>query len=176
QRRASRPHGKPWCWAWRASACALGRLDEAVEPMRETIRRNISADRWKHAAINASNLSELLLNLGRLEDQAAKGEAGAVATGAQSVNYADQSRDAFWRMGTRTTHADALLQAGVWGEAAARFAEAEVMQREMQPKLPLLYSVQGYQWCDLKLDQGRTREVAARADYGLSLAQSNRKD
>src|SRR5205823_12877594 len=54
--------------------------------------------------------------------------------------------------------------------------EAEVMQREMQPKLPLLYSVQGYQWCDLKLDQGRTREVAARADYGLSLAQSNRKD
>ena len=53
---------------------------------------------------------------------------------------------------------DALLQAGAWGEAARRFAEAEAMQRESQPDLPLLYSLQGYQWCaDLKLAQARFR-------------------
>ena len=102
------------------------------------------------------------MTLGRLEDDAAKGEAGAVATGAQSVDYADRSGDAFRRMGARTTHADALLQAGAWGEAARRFAEAEAMQRERQPSLPLLYSLQGYHRCDLKLAQGRADEVAAR--------------
>ncbi len=68
-------------------------------------------------------------------------------------------------MGWRTTHGDALLQAGQWADAADRFGEAEAMQRDRQPDLPLLYSVQGYRWCDLKLAQGRAGEVAARADY-----------
>ena len=120
--------------------------------------------------MDASNLSELLVTLGRLEDDAAKGEAGAVATGAQSVDYADRSGDAFQRMSKRTTHADALLQAGAWAEAARRFAEAEAMQRERQPDLPLLYSLRGYRWCDLKLAQGRAGEVAVRANSALAMS------
>lgn len=52
---------------------------------------------------------------------------------------------------TRTTHADALHQAGRRAEAEARFREAEKIQAERQPAYPLLYSVPGYRYRDLLL-------------------------
>jgi hypothetical protein len=69
----------------------------------------------------------------------------------QSVAYADRSGDAFRRMVGRTTHADALHQAGRRAEAGARFREAEAMQAEDQSKYPLLYSVRGFNYCDFLL-------------------------
>ena len=67
------------------------------------------------------------------------------------MTYADRSGDASQRMINRTTHADALHQAGRRAEAEARFREAEEMQAENQPAYSLLYSVQGFQYCDLLL-------------------------
>ena len=93
--------------------------------------------------IAASNLSELELTLGEV--------AGAVGDAEQSVTYADRSGDAFQRMSNRTTHADALHQAGRRAEAEARFREAEQMQAESQPDYPLLYSLPGFRYCDLLL-------------------------
>ncbi len=76
--------------------------------------------------MSAGNLSELELTLGEV--------AGAVGDAEQSVTYADRSGDAFQRMSTRTTHADALHQAGRRAEAETRFREAEQMQaREVSP-------------------------------------------
>ena len=98
---------------------------------------------WRNAAIIASNLSELEVTLGRLTD--------AVADAHQSIAHADQSGDASWRMIFRTTAADALHQSGQRAEAGALFAEAERMQHEMQPEFDLLYSVQGFQYCDWRL-------------------------
>ena len=69
----------------------------------------------------------------------------------RSVTYADRSGDAGMRMIMRTTHADALHQAGRRAEAEARFREAEQMQAERQPAYPLLYSLRGFQYCDLLL-------------------------
>jgi hypothetical protein len=54
-------------------------------------------------------------------------------------------------MAWRTTHADALHQAGRRGDAEARFREAEDMQAEWQPEYPLLYSLWGFRYCDLLL-------------------------
>ncbi|MCB1826631.1 hypothetical protein [Accumulibacter sp.] len=122
---------------------ALSRLTEALEPMRATMKINIAKQKWKNAAVCASNLSELELTLGEV--------AGAVADGAQSVTHADRSGDEFQRMSKRTTHADALHQAGRWAEAAALFREAERMQAERQPDYPLLYSLWGFRYCDLLL-------------------------
>ena len=51
------------------------------------------------------------------------------------------------------THADALHQAGRRAEAEARFREAEQMQAERQPDYPLLYSLQGFRYCDLLLTE-----------------------
>ncbi len=133
---------------------ALGRLTEALEPMRTAVemakhasetapdehtRRHQSSE----AARRASNLSELELTLGEV--------AGAVGDAEQSVTYADRSGEAFLKLMTRTTHADALHQAGRRAEADTRFRQAEQMQKEDQPDYPLLYSLQGFQYCDLLL-------------------------
>ena len=57
----------------------------------------------------------------------------------------------FQRMCRRTTLADALCQVGRHADALARFQEAEGMQAERQSQYPLLYSLRGFQYCDLLL-------------------------
>ncbi len=139
---------------------ALGRLTEAVEPMRVATNRVEAAKNWKQAAIGASNLSELEVTLGRLGE--------AVADGRRAIEFADRSGDAFWKLACRTTAADALHQAGERAEAGALFAEAERMQAEMQPQFPLLYSLQGFQYADLLL------APAERAAWGESMKDEGR--
>ncbi|MDV6347051.1 TIR domain-containing protein [Nitrosomonas sp. Is35] len=122
---------------------ALGRLTEAIEPMRTGLKGCVKLKQWKQAAQAANNLSQLELTLGEV--------AGAVRNAEQSVTYADRSGEAFERMSVRTTHADALHQAGCRAEAETRFHKAEQMQQERQPNYPLLYSLSGFRYCDLLL-------------------------
>lgn len=119
---------------------ALGRLTEALQPMRAGLEMAVRLKDWKNAAIYASNLSELELTLGRLPD--------AVTDARQSITHADQSGDAFQRMINRTTAADALHQSGQRMEAGTLFAEAERLQQEDQPQFGLLYSLPGFRYCD----------------------------
>ena len=88
----------------------------------------------------ASNLSELEVTVGRLTD--------AVADARQAIIHADQSGDAFQRIVSRTTAADALHQSGQRAEAGTLFAEAERMQKERQPRFDLLYSLPGFRYYD----------------------------
>lgn len=99
---------------------ALGRLTESIEPMRAGLEMRVKHENWKQAARSASNLSELALTLGDV--------AAAVQDAERAVTYADRSGDAFQQIGKRTTHADALHQAGRWTEAEARFREASDLQ------------------------------------------------
>jgi tetratricopeptide (TPR) repeat protein len=122
---------------------ALGRLTEALEPMRETLEINADAEQWKNAAVVASNLSGLEVTLGRLGD--------AVADARRAIDLADRSGDLFQRMGKRTTAADALHQSGERDEARALFEQAEVLERERQPEFDLLCSLPGFDYCDLLL-------------------------
>ena len=121
---------------------ALGRLTEALEPMRTVLKRDVKQESWEEAASSANNLSELELTLGEV--------AGAVRDAEQSVIYVDRSGDARMRMITRATLADALYQTGRGAEAEVRFREAEAMQAKHQPH-PLLYSLPGFRYCDLLL-------------------------
>lgn len=125
----------------------LGRLDEAMEAIRAGRDLNIGRERWKSAAIQAGNLSELALLLGDV--------ATAVRCAEQSVALADRAADAFQQMGQRVRLGDALHQAGRLNEAESMFREAEAMQEKRQPQFPLLYSVQGFLYCDLLLSQGQ---------------------
>src|SRR4029077_914494 len=88
---------------------ALGRLTEALDPMRVSGEMDVKVERWKGAAVSYGNLSELELTLGEV--------AGAVGDAEQCVTYADRGGDAFQRIGMPTTHADALHQAGRRDEA-----------------------------------------------------------
>ncbi len=123
---------------------ALGRLTEATQPMQAAIERYITAENWKEAALNASNLSELYLTLGNV--------AAAVRAAEQSVELADRSGDAFQRMGKRTKVADALHQAGRLSASLSAFREAVAIQAERQPQYPQLSSLSGFQYCDLLLE------------------------
>ena len=122
---------------------ALGRLAEAREPMRATLEMSVAQGDWKNAAIRANNLSELELTLGEVE--------AAVRDVQDAVAHADRSVDASLRMDCRATHADALHQAGRRASAEALFVEAEAMQAKSEPEYPRLYSLRGFQYCDLLL-------------------------
>jgi hypothetical protein len=122
---------------------ALGRLTEAAEPMRAGLAMRIEQRVWKSAAIIAGNLSELELTRGEV--------AAAVAAGEQSVTYADRSGNAFLQIAFRTAQADALHQAGRRAESRGLFEDAGARQAAWQPEYPRLYSLQGFQYCDLLL-------------------------
>lgn len=84
-----------------------------------------------------------------------------------SVEYADRSRDAFQRVGNRTTLADAVHQSGETARAKALFVEAEALQAEDEPQRPKLYSIFGFRYCDLLLVDSCATEVRKRAEYAL---------
>lgn len=122
---------------------ALNRLVEARELMRVGSESDVEREDWLNAAISTGNLSELELVIGDVQ----AGE----STAARSVALADRGGNSFQMMGNRATHADALHQAGQFEASRILFAEAEAMQSDRQPDYPLLYSVQGYRYCDLLL-------------------------
>jgi len=133
-------------WLLNEAACclrALGRLTEALEPMRAGVKLGVNNVHWENAARGASNLSELELTLGQV--------VVSVADGALAVNYADRSSDSFMSEITRAGYADALWQAGKEQQAAKLFSDAEAMQGERQPSSPLLYSLRGFKYCDMLL-------------------------
>jgi tetratricopeptide (TPR) repeat protein len=129
---------------------ALGRLAEAVESMQTGLEALIAQEDWQRAAAVASNLSELTLTLGDVPH--------AVVFGEQSVELADRSGDAFRRLVNRSTWADALHHAGRWEASAAAFREAEKIQAEWQPRYPRLYSLRGFQYCDLLLGRAEPED------------------
>jgi tetratricopeptide (TPR) repeat protein len=124
---------------------ALGRLTEALEPMRAGMELATKRSDWENAASGASNLSELELTLGQVPD--------AVHHAQQSVDFADRTGDASLQMISCVVLGDSLQQAGRRADALARFREAEAIQAERQAEYPLLYSLQGFQYCDLLLGE-----------------------
>ena len=137
---------------------AQGRLQEARSALSVASHTDELAQDWKSAANTWSNLSKTELLAGEI--------AAASVTGKSSVARADRAHDAFQMISNRTTYAEALHAAGELAKASDNFAEAERRQGERQPEYPLLYSVQGYRYCDLLLSLGRpeeARQQAARA-------------
>jgi tetratricopeptide (TPR) repeat protein len=113
--------------------------------MQVSLEACLRLEAWDEAAKRAMNLSELTLTLGEVER--------SLTFGKQSVDLADRSGDAFLRVVSRTTLADALHQAGRWEESAETFREAEALQAQWQPQYPRLYSLPGYRYCDLLLSR-----------------------
>jgi hypothetical protein len=124
---------------------ALGRLVEALEPMRASLDIDVEREEWRGAAVSASNLSELELTLGDI--------GAAIRDGETAVGYADRSGGALERLRRRGILADALNQAGRRADAQARFRESEAIQAELEPGYPLLYSLGGFLYCDLLLGE-----------------------
>ncbi len=78
----------------------LGRLGEAVQPMQTAFESYIAQKKWKEAATQANNLSELYLIIGDLVE--------ALNLAKKSAELADHSPDIFQRITYRTTLANTL--------------------------------------------------------------------
>ena len=158
---------RSWALA-HASSClrAQGRFVEALLALRAALRRAEEETDWRNAAIGASNLSETELLVGEV--------AAAVATAEQSVALADRSGNKFQMLSKRTTLADALHVAGDRDRAERLFADAERRQQKLQPEYPLLYSLQGYRYCDLLLSKGAPASARDRAARTLAWVSSQK--
>lgn len=144
---------------------SMGRLEEATQPIKVALELRIQQKEWKNAAVNASNLSELLLTIGDLK--------AALYYGRLSVEYADRKNAAFQMIVFRTTLADALFQVGRFEEAVDLFADAEVKQQERQTKFPYLFSIRGFRYNELLLNLGRYQEVLERAQFSLKISEGD---
>jgi hypothetical protein len=74
---------------------------------------------------------------------------------------------------SRAVQAEVLHGAGEREKAAGLFADAERRQRALDPQTPVLYSEQGYHYCDLLLSQGHAAEASIRATQTLEIARRN---
>ena len=135
---------------------ALGRLSEAEAPIRAAIENHIEQQNLKEALRSASNLLELQLALGDVT--------AATTTGEEAIDRADRSDHAFERMNACAHLGSARHQAGAFETAIALFEKAETMQAKSQPGYPRLYSVRGYQYCNLLLTLGQAKAVWERAE------------
>ena len=142
--------------AWTGFALrAVGRLSEAAKSMKGSLKIRIEEKNWKESAIDTNNLSELYLTLGDITT--------AQNYGAQSVNFADRSGDGLMKEVTRRAYADSYHQAGNVKEAEKLYKEAEELRKKRQPEHPYLYSLEGFQYCDLLLSMGKYQDTLERA-------------
>ena len=123
-----------------------GRFAEALAGMRAALTLDVNAEDWQNAAVTAANLGASELLVGSI--------AAAVAMAETAVACADRSGDEFEKVARRTDLADALQAAGRCAEAEALFADAEQRQRQRDSHHSLLYSMQGYEYCDLLIGKG----------------------
>lgn len=140
---------------------ALGRLRDAIPPMQAGLASLISAGDNNNGATSAGNLAGVLLVVGDV--------AGAIAAAKLAIKQADamgsdSAQAPFRQFSMRAALADPLLMAGDLAAAETLLVGAEKRQAELQPDFPMLYSMQGYIYCDLLLAQGKAAIVKERAE------------
>ena len=143
----------------------LGRLSEAAGLMRRGLEESIAREDWKNAAQQANNFSGLLRSSGDLDQ--------ALVHAQKSVGFSDKSGDVVQRMAYRTALAATLHALGHQDAAASLFEQAEQMQQTIRPADLPLYSIPGFRYCDLLLDQGREADVLVRATRTLDWAETH---
>ena len=144
---------------------ALGRLEEAVEPMCAGLELVLGLRDWQNASRAAYNLSELHTTLGRLDH--------TLEYAQNAKDYADHSNEKFEQIVFGARVGTALHQLGRRDEALPLFEEAERMQEKFDPAYPQLCSLQGYWYCDLLLDRGETAQVIDRSQRAMEVATRN---
>ncbi|MGO8955053.1 MAG: SEC-C metal-binding domain-containing protein [Rhodomicrobium sp.] len=141
---------------------ALGRLEDAVAPIRAAANAYAELGDKRNSCLAATNLSSLLLDIGRLSGD--KGAVNAVESATVFANSMDL------RTVARSQHGDALRQLGKLAHAEAMLREADTLQKKWQPIMSRLYSAGGHYYCDLLLDRGRAGEAGARAHVNLPIS------
>jgi len=119
----------------------------------------------ENASRNANNLSDVYLIIGKIEQASSYAE--------KTVRLANDSGNKSLSIIGLTTLANTLKSEGRINDAIVAFRKAELMQRKMDRKTPFLYSVQGFQYCDLLLSQKKYQAVLTRAGQAIKVAKQN---
>ena len=146
-------------WVLGAAAFALrtqGRIAEALQPQRASLRWEEASNNHTNASIDAFNLGQMELYLGEVNT--------ALSTATKAVAFAQAAKEKKLIMEGQATRAAALLAKGKWSEAGDIFSKAERLQRGLEPKHPLLYSLRGHFYCELLLAKEAWYLVFDRAD------------
>jgi tetratricopeptide (TPR) repeat protein len=153
---------------------AMGRLKEAIQLMKAAHDEDVAYQQilasdgwlgsWSHASIVNRELSEICLVAGDI--------AQALSLAQLSLKLANHGDEWEWtnRVDSACMLANALHHVGLIREAAVIFRDAEAFQKKHQPGYPLLYSREGFQYCDLLLSQRQTQKVIKRATKTLKWA------
>jgi hypothetical protein len=139
-------HPKLQAWLLHAVGFALwaqGRLSEALGAFESGFKRDAAAEDWRNASRSAINIMELGIILGRLKDIPSLGE--------QAIGIALESDGDLEAIVIASTLAHGLHQLGHMTDAKQRFAKIECLQGKREMNHPLLYSFQGFQYCDVLL-------------------------
>lgn len=150
---------------------SLGRLEEALGPRRMGRLREEEAGDWDNFCRSCVGLVDMLIPLGRW------GKAEQVSREAIETAARIEDAEPRWQLSV-AAHAylgRALHGQGRLEEAAAAYAQGEEVQREAHPQQPRLYSLPGYDYCQLLLElAGQAsgwREVLERGRYALPIAE-----
>jgi hypothetical protein len=149
-------HKSTQAWLFNEAAFslrALGQLEEAHAPMRYGAEMHVQLENWTLSASSYSNLCELESTLGQAAD--------AITDGQLGLTYAEQSKNNYQRVMSRTTLAEVWQQQGESAKAEELFKAAEEIQAEWEPEYPLLYSVRGFRYCELLLAEAEQAAWAA---------------
>jgi tetratricopeptide (TPR) repeat protein len=140
---------------------ALGRLDEAVEPLKAALEAHIAISELRKAAFSARALSQLFLTRGEV--------ARSWVYASQGVELAKGSSRGRARIESHAARGDALHQWGQFKKAELDFREAERLQGKNATGCSHLYSLEGFWYCELLLTQGKYKESRDRAKQMLQL-------
>jgi hypothetical protein len=148
---------------------ALGRLDEAEEPLAEYLALCIQQEEWIDGAKVAGDLSLLYITLGRL--------GSALEPARTAVELADRSGCPFERVRARSNWVNALLQRDELATAEQAFHEAEQIVHEAEAaaaaakgrgRRPTLQSYWFYELHLERRDYARVEELASQKPPELS--------
>jgi len=134
---------------------AVGRLTESLSAQRAGLRRQEIAKNWSNVPACASNLAMVESTIGDIS--------AAIRSTELALIWADRSGDGFDKIAARAVHANMMHAAGRRDEAERMFRDAERRQRERQPEYPLLYSMQGYFYCEFLREKGDWGAICDRA-------------
>ncbi len=143
---------------------SLGRLHEAVAPIKAGLQIAVDSKEWTHASRVASNLTDLYVSIGDLQEAHKIAQTG--------VEHADLSDDSFTRVITRAGLGDVLHQQGLIEQAAVVFADAEKLLQGGKRFLTVWY---GFLYCELLLSQGKASEVKDRATQVLQASNEDKR-
>ncbi len=149
----------------------LGRLEESLGPRRIGWQREEESGDWRNFCTSCGGLADLLTFLGRWTEAEAVSRKGVEA----AARIEDKEQRWQRRIGALSRLGRTLHCQGRLAEAVAAFRKAEAVQAQIRLHEPWLYSLLGYDYAQLLLEQSGQatgwQEVLARGQASLRIAE-----